>query len=304
MATLAFFPGVARMFPPWHLWGCQVGTGAIDLRRHAVLLDGGRLPGFVRGRRACRAWDAAHWLDHRLIRLMFWAREAFQRRFGFEAERGLRVGPSNWLHEAEQRICELFGLDPCPDLFLSGEAVLFACAGSTVASGQCGNRGFVVLSQGILTQLTRDEVVAVMAHELAHLALGHSVRRVADVLDLYKLCLASLMLNKEEDVDKPASDVADIVGLLASLWFLGLRSRAAELSADRAMLAVVDTQVALAALVKMHLPGESRDPEVLVEEALRAAARRGGLMQAWALITARSHPCLALRAAALCAYAS
>eukprot|EP00438_Fugacium_kawagutii_P014387 Skav221727 [mRNA] locus=scaffold542:372983:373870:- [translate_table: standard] len=165
-----------------------------------------------------------------------------------------------WLDAAKEEICAKFGISPVPELWICDDRRMLAQAGPHGCSG-FGN-GWVVLSRGVLETLPPQEVVAVLAHELTHVAKNHHLKRGFLILDFYKLMLLWSWQHRDSDF-APQTLAATV-----TMWFLlSLRSRNQELEADRHMLDIVRPGAAFYALARMHFPGD--DPGEVLEAAER-----------------------------------
>eukprot|EP00931_Biecheleriopsis_adriatica_P092365 TRINITY_DN66174_c0_g1_i1.p1 TRINITY_DN66174_c0_g1~~TRINITY_DN66174_c0_g1_i1.p1 ORF type:complete len:339 (+),score=59.73 TRINITY_DN66174_c0_g1_i1:38-1018(+) len=252
-----------------------------------------RSEAFCRGSR----FDPRH-VDKSLLRALLRTRKRIQRWRNGPQEVLVTRTNANDLHDAKEDICALFRLYPCPDLYITAEEHMRA-ESMPACSARSGDSGRIVLSVAVLEQLSTLEVRAVLAHEMAHTVLKHFFQAGFLMLDWYRLLILSDLLTRGEH----PNDLESAAAILSLLLVHGLRGRAGELMADRAMLAVVDLQTALSALVKMHLP-DAESPLQLAEEASDSAARHGLLLRTWMLLRLRSHPCLQLRVAALRAFAA
>lgn len=141
--------------------------------------------------------------------------------------------------------------DNIPELYVSQNPFLNA--------GAIGvQKPFIVLNSSLLSILTREELQAVIAHELGHCLSGHA---------LYKTLLNILLKVSLQLVSLPFS------GAVLPLIIAGLREwdRKSELSADRAGLLVTqDPNVSYTLLMK--LSGGSDVSQIDVNEFFRQAA--------------------------------
>lgn len=196
---------------------------------------------------------------------------ALRKVFGLFGERALRLAfQANavkvsadqypWIHERLVRVCDVLDVDTVPELFVSQTPI--------VNAGAVGmNEPFIVLNSSMLEVLGRDEVEAVIAHEVGHVASNHVLYRTLLVL-LLRLSVFRY----------PLTGVAIRPILYALLeWY-----RKSELSSDRAgLLAVQDPEVSMRVL--MHLAGGARGQtlnlDAFVEQA-EAYREEGGLLDA------------------------
>ena len=148
-----------------------------------------------------------------------------------------------WIHERLLRVCDTFDLEEVPELYISQTPL--------VNAGAVGmDQPFIVLNSSTVEILDRDQVEAVIAHEVAHVMSGHAVYRTMLII-LLRFALTRY----------PLAGVAVrpiLYGLLE--W-----SRKAELSCDRAgLLATQDPTVMMGAL--MRIAGGSRGEELDLDE--------------------------------------
>lgn len=174
---------------------------------------------------------------------------ALRKVFGMFGERAIRLAfKANavrvseaqypWIHQRLLRVCEVLDLAQVPELYVSQTPV--------VNAGAVGmNEPFIVLNSSALEVLTRDEVEAIIAHEVGHILSGHVLYRTLLIL------LMQLTVFRY-----PLAGIAVLPILLALLEW----NRKAELSCDRAaLLGVQDRDTVLSALMK--LAGGTRDEE-------------------------------------------
>lgn len=165
-------------------------------------------------------------------------------RLAFKAN-AVRVSESQypWIHERTLRVCEVMDLEKVPEVYVSQTPV--------VNAGAVGmSDPFIVLNSSMLEVLDRDEVEAVVAHEVGHILSGHVLYRTLLLL-VMRLALFRY----------PIAGLA----LLPILWALLEWYRKSELSCDRAaLLAVQDRDVVLSSLMK--LAGGTRGEELNLDE--------------------------------------
>ena len=164
-------------------------------------------------------------------------------RLTFKAN-AVKVGETQypWVHERLLRVCDTFDLHEIPELYISQTPL--------VNAGAVGfDKPFIVLNSSTIEILDRDEVEAVIAHEVAHIMSGHAVYRTM-LFILMRFALTRY----------PLAGVAVrpvLYGLLE--W-----SRRSELSCDRAaLLATQDPDVVMGAL--MRIAGGSRGEDLDLE---------------------------------------
>ena len=148
-----------------------------------------------------------------------------------------------WVHERLLRVCDTFDLDEIPELYISQTPL--------VNAGAVGlDSPFIVLNSSTIEILDRDQVEAVIGHEVAHIMSGHAVYRTM-LFILLRFALTRY----------PLAGVAVrpiLYGLLE--W-----SRKAELSSDRAgLLATQEPEVMMGAL--MRIAGGSRGEDLDLDE--------------------------------------
>jgi Zn-dependent protease with chaperone function len=174
---------------------------------------------------------------------------ALRKVFGMFGERAIRLAfranavrvsenQYPWIHQRLLRVCEVMDLETIPELYVSQTPV--------VNAGAVGmNEPFIVLNSSMLEVLTRDEVEAVIAHEVGHILSGHVLYRTLLIL------LMQLTLFRY-----PLAGIAVLPLLLALLEW----NRKAELSSDRAaLLAIQHPDTVLSSLMK--LAGGTRGEE-------------------------------------------
>jgi len=95
-------------------------------------------------------------------------------RLTFKAN-AVKVGPNQypWVHERVLRVCDTFDLAEVPEVYVSQTPL--------VNAGAVGfDTPFIVLNSSTLEILDRDQVEAVIGHEVAHIMSGHAVYRTED----------------------------------------------------------------------------------------------------------------------------
>jgi len=166
---------------------------------------------------------------------------ALRKIFGMFGERAIRLAfKANavrvserqypWIHQRMLRVCEVLDVETIPELYVSQTPI--------VNAGAVGmNDPFIVLNSSMLEVLTRDEVEAVLAHEVGHIMSGHVLYRTLLIL-LMQLTIFRF----------PLVGIATLPLLLALLEW----NRKAELSCDRAaLLAIQDRDIVLSTLMKL-----------------------------------------------------
>ncbi|MEE8486553.1 MAG: M48 family metallopeptidase [Gemmatimonadota bacterium] len=179
---------------------------------------------------------------------------ALRKIFGMFGERAIRLAfKANavrvtekqypWIHQRMLRVCEVLDVETVPELYVSQTPI--------VNAGAVGmNEPFIVLNSSMLEVLNRDQVEAVLAHEVGHIMSGHVLYRTLLIL-LMQLTVFRF----------PLVGIAALPLLLALLEW----NRKAELSCDRAaLLAVQDRDTVLSSL--MNLAGGTRGEELDLAE--------------------------------------
>ena len=191
---------------------------------------------------------------------------ALRKIFGMFGERAIRLAfKANavrvsekqypWIYERTLRVCEIMDLKEIPEVYVSQTPLVNAGAvGMSVP--------FIVLNSSMLEVLDRDEVEAVVAHEVGHILSGHV---------LYRTLL--LLIMRLAMFRYPIAGLA----LLPILWALLEWYRKSELSCDRAaLLAVQDKEVVMSSLMK--LAGGTRGETLDLDEFIAQSEeyREGG----------------------------
>lgn len=208
----------------------------------------------------------------------------------------LRVGGSQLpsLERLFERAAYALDISDLPMLYLYQSGELNAYTGGV-------ERTFIALSSSLCDLLTEEELLAVMAHELAHCQSQHVLYKTAARLFTYAAStLASATLG-----------IGNL--LVAPLQFALLEwDRCSELTADRGMLlAVRDPMLALRVLLKMAGGSLRLGPELSIdrfmEQALRArkASETDVLDRVYSVLqtASRTHPFPLWRAAELWRFA-
>ncbi|CAG0906119.1 unnamed protein product [Cyprideis torosa] len=177
------------------------------------------------------------------------------------------------------------------------------------ATGMKKNDALVAVSTGLLQNMSKDEVEAVLAHEITHVACGDMVTMalIQGVLNTFVILLSRLAANVINNVLSSDEEggglgflgymavtiVLELVfGLFASIiamWF----SRRREFVADKGAAYLVGKEKMVNALQRLQ---QSHQPSQLPEQmaAFGIRPRQGGLADLF-----RSHPPLEKRIAAL-----
>lgn len=213
-----------------------------------------------------------------------------------------RTHHEQWLVATVQRLARDAGIGmPEVGIFPAYESNAFA-------TGWNRNNSLVAVSQGLLERFSREEVEAVLAHEIGHVANGDMVTMtlIQGVVNTFVMFFARIFGNfvdkaifKNEDGPGIGYFVATIfaelvLGILASIivmWF----SRWREFRADAAGANLAGTSAMIGALRRLQAESgrESEMPATLSAFAISAGLKTGlaGLFM--------SHPPLEVRIAAL-----
>lgn len=173
------------------------------------------------------------------------------------------------------------------------------------ATGMTKNSSLVAVSTGLLKGMTQDEVEAVLAHEVSHIANGDMVTLtlIQGVVNTFVMFFSRIIGNivdkavfKTKDGNGPAFFITMIIaemvlGVLASIivmWF----SRQREFRADEGSANLASSQKMIAALERLK---NAHEPSVLPKQmAAFGISSFGGMSQLFA-----SHPSLDDRIVAL-----
>lgn len=213
-----------------------------------------------------------------------------------------RTRQEQWLLQTVEALANKAGIGmPEVGIFPSAQSNAFA-------TGWNRNSALVAVSQGLLDRFSPDEVEAVLAHEIGHVANGDMVTMalIQGVVNTFVMFFARIIgdivdrvVLKNEDGRGIGYFVATIaaelvLGLLAStivMWF----SRRREFRADEAGADLAGKHAMIGALNRLRAEQniESEMPKALV-----AFGINGGLKQGLAALF-MSHPPLEVRIAAL-----
>ncbi len=187
------------------------------------------------------------------------------------------------------------------------EVAIYEGEANAFATGAFKNDALVAVSTGLLQSMNREEVEAVLGHEVAHIANGDMVTLtlIQGVVNTFVVFLARIvgsvvdgMLNKDEERRGPGIGymvtvfVCELLfGLVASMivaWFSRQREFRADAGSARLLGSSVPMQHALARLGGIH-PGEL--PQGMAASGITAPS-------GWAALFS-SHPPIEERIAAL-----
>lgn len=186
------------------------------------------------------------------------------------------------------------------------QVAVYPGAPNAFATGATKNASLVAVSTGLLEAMTHEEVEAVLAHEVAHIANGDMVTLtlIQGVVNTFVIFLArvvayfvDMFLRRDEESSGPGiaytvtAVVCDLVfGLLASIivaWF----SRRREFRADRGSATILGTpRPMIAALRRLDGIAQGGLPKNLAASGIAG----GGVLSLFS-----SHPSCADRIAAL-----
>jgi Zn-dependent protease with chaperone function len=148
-----------------------------------------------------------------------------------------------WVHEALLRACEILDVEDPPEVFVSQTPIANAGAYGL-------DKPFIILNSSLIEVLEKDELEAVLGHELGHVLSGHALYRTM----LYLLLQLTFLRWT------PAGLAVRPLVLALLEW-----SRKAEVSCDRAgALVAQDPRVQMSALMK--LAGGARHEELDLDE--------------------------------------
>lgn len=210
-------------------------------------------------------------------------------------------GVEAWLLSTVERLAKTAGIG-MPEV-----AVFEATQMNAFATGMFKNKALVAVSTGLLRGMNRDEVEAVLAHEISHVANGDMVTLtlIQGVLNTFVIFLSRIVghlvdraVFKTERGHGPAFFIVYllaqvILGVLASIvvmWF----SRWREFRADAGGAALSGPRNMIAALERLKATADA--PEL--PDQLRAFGIAGGLRGGLSRLF-MSHPPLDERIAAL-----
>lgn len=152
------------------------------------------------------------------------------------------------IHKYVDRACEILNISNKPNLFLD------TCSEpKTMCIGE--KKPMLIISTTIIELLSKEELEAALAHELGHLACGHS---------FYKILVENF-----SGITQSISAVPGLTALSVAAkiplynWF-----RNADLSADRAALLVIKKPEVILSIIGKLAGGSTRLAECVSEESL------------------------------------
>lgn len=189
-----------------------------------------------------------------------------------------------WLVSTVQRQAEQAGIG-MPEV-----AIYDSAPPNAFATGMNKNNALVAVSSGLLQAMTKDEVEAVLAHEISHISNGDMVTMalIQGVINTFVIVLSRVIghlvdrtVFKTERGHGPAfwitSIIAELVlGILASIivmWF----SRQREFRADAGAAKLVGANKMIAALQRLNSTSTEALPDQL--NALGISGGRSGLSE-------------------------
>lgn len=210
-----------------------------------------------------------------------------------------RNSTERWLVQTVARQAQQAGIG-MPEV-----AIYNAPEPNAFATGANRNNALVAVSTGLMQSMTQDEVEAVLAHEVSHVANGDMVTMalIQGVVNTFVIVLSRVIghmvdrvVFKTENGHGPAfwitSIIAELVlGILASIivmWF----SRQREYRADAGAASLVGAPKMIAALQRLAKTSNEPLPDQL--HAMGISGGRGGLSALF-----MTHPPLESRIAAL-----
>lgn len=214
-----------------------------------------------------------------------------------------------WLHGEVATLARQAGLTSCPEvgIFHSPEPNAFATGPST-------RRSLVAVSSGLLERMPREEVAAVLGHEITHIANGDMVTMtlLQGIINAFVLFLSRLLAylismgGKGRDSGQRPSYMAyylwtmmfEIGFMLLGSLVIAYFSRRREFAADRGGASLAGKEKMIAALQSLQGASRLYDPSAdkpsLEAFKIHTARKKGGLRYLLA-----SHPPLEERIARL-----
>jgi heat shock protein HtpX len=206
-----------------------------------------------------------------------------------------------WLVQTVQRQAQAAGIN-MPEV-----AIYNAPDMNAFATGARRNAALVAVSSGLLQQMSRDEVEAVLAHEVSHVANGDMITLalIQGVVNTFVIFLSRVIghivdrvVFKVERGHGPAFWITAIIaqvilGILASvivMWF----SRQREFRADAGGASLAGREKMISALQRLSQRTPQPLPDQLAAFGISGMMNRGGLKRLF-----MSHPPLEERIAAL-----
>jgi heat shock protein HtpX len=164
------------------------------------------------------------------------------------------VGPDHWLHQMVQRLAMRANL-PMPRVYVSPQM-----APNAFATGRNPKNAAVCATEGLLQLLDRDEIAAVMGHELAHVKHRDIlIQTVAATIGgaISSLGYIFMFGGSSDDEDGGGNPIGGllilILGPIAAGLIQAAISRSREYNADTEGAAIAGDPMALAtALEKIH----------------------------------------------------
>lgn len=208
-----------------------------------------------------------------------------------------RNDAERWLFSMVERLARDAGID-MPDV-----AIFNSPAPNAFATGAKRNDALVAVSMGLLESMSAEEVEAVMAHEIAHVANGDMVTMtlLQDVVNTFVILLSRILANVVTNLlGRDGRGVYFIVVMLLQvvfgffatmivMWF----SRRREFRADRDSGTLTSNASMISALQALQRSSDDVLPEQVAAFGIRAS-RASGIRKLFS-----SHPPIEDRIAAL-----
>lgn len=219
---------------------------------------------------------------------------------GAQVINGTEGGTERWLVNTVQELSEKAGIR-CP------EVAVYEGAPNAFATGAFRNSALVAVSTGLLSSMRQDEVRAVLAHEVAHVANGdmQTMTLLQGVMNTFVMFIARVVgfavdkaLQRNSDEEGPGIGytvtvlVLDLVlGVLASIIVMAF-SRHREYRADWYAAELMGSAAPMqAALARLETAGDAELPKQVAAFGIAGGSRLLALFS--------SHPPLQERIMAL-----
>ena len=207
---------------------------------------------------------------------------------------------ADWLYRTVERLARQANL-PMPEvgIYDSPEVNAFA-------TGPSKNRSLVAVSTGIMRTMRRNELEAVLGHEISHIANGDMVTMtlLQGVMNAFVMFVARIVASIAAGQSKSerGSDaiyffvrlvveiILGIAGSLVTAWF----SRYREFRADAGAAALTGSENMVAALRRLAEGPQGVDPRAPALASFKISGGRGGMLELFS-----THPPLEARIEAL-----
>jgi heat shock protein HtpX len=140
-----------------------------------------------------------------------------------------RSQDEQWLLDSVKRLSDTAGIGMPEVAIYEGEANAFA-------TGAFKNSALVAVSTGLLQSMTKEEVEAVLAHEVAHIANGDMVTLtlIQGVVNTFVVFLSRVIgYVVDKQLNKDGNGQGDLAGLPIGIWDLGFSDRRLVLTSAR-----------------------------------------------------------------------